>query len=139
MGGSIISVEKETLRPRLVEFIDMLDGYGVALILAGQEEKDIEQQYVEQDVSGLKVQTVLGKNYRINLFQDDSIEITFSVRRLSYEKVIEFKDGLDQMGFIHRTTYKNDYSGLLLKSVVTIHVANNTEEIMQMFMMFKLE
>lgn len=139
MGGSIKEIELKDIRPKLLEFIDMLDGYGIALILAGEEEKEVQQQYVEQDVMGLKVQTVIGKNYRINLFEDDKVEFNFSVKKLTYDKVMEFQSRLNEMRFEHRTTYKSEWGGLGLKSVVVMDADKDTEIIMQVLMMFKIE
>lgn len=139
MTGSIKEVDKDVFRPKLLDFIDMIDGYGIALLLAGDEEKEVQQQYLLQNVSGTEVQTVLGKNYRINLFPDDTVEFNFSIRNLNFDKINEFEAKLGEMGFKHRTTYTSGWSGLTMKSIVEIDQDKDTEEVVSLMRMFKIE
>jgi len=139
LTGSINYLSKESIRSRLEEFIDIIDGYGLIKILADDDAKDVEQQYVQQDVAGISVQTVIGQNYRVNLHEDDSISMTFLVRGTTYERIQGYKQTLSELGFKNRTSYKNAGFGLTLKSTVEINKDANSEDIVKMFSLFDIK
>ncbi|MNJ90566.1 hypothetical protein D3C87_81650 [compost metagenome] len=137
MLGGIYNLNEKDIRPRLSDFIDLIDGYGVILLLAG-EEKEVEKQYILQDVGGIKVQTVIGKNYRINLYEDDSIDAIFIINGVGYDAIKGYIDSMNELSFEHNTTYSNSNKGLSLKSVVKIKVNEDAEEIMKLLSLFKI-
>ena len=140
MGGSINYLPKEKIRPRLTELVEIIDGYGLMKVLS-DDSSDVLQEYVEQEIVGVIVQTIIGKNYRINLFEDDSIQIIFQKRKIDYEQIMMYKEVLKELKFKNRTTYKSDgYGGtFLLKSTVDIDKNVNHEDIIKIFSLFNIE
>lgn len=137
MTGGIYDLKEEDVRSRLNDFIDLIDGYGVAQFLSG-DETEIIKKYILQDVNGLKVQTVIGKNYRVNLYEDDSLEAIFVPNGLNYEAVQNFMESINKLSFEHNTTYGQSTKGLRLKSIVKIKVKEDPEEIMRLLALFKI-
>lgn len=140
MSGSIDYLSKEKIKQRLNDIIDIIDGYGLVKILSDDDATDVHQEYVEQDVAGEKVQTVIGTNYRINLFENDDVNIVFSKKSASYEQITSYRQTLKDLGFKNRTSYKSiGYGTFHMKSSVEVGVDKNSEDIVKIFSLFEIE
>jgi len=134
MSGKIEDISRESLRPTFAEFVDLIEGYDVANMLTDENAKEVNQAYVEQTIEGsIKVQTVIGANYRINLHEDDSIHLILNGSSFSNaQNVIDF---LEEKEYTYKTLPKNSSKRIS----VEIGKDADLEDIIKMFTLFNIQ
>lgn len=133
MSGSINNISRESLRPTLAGFVDLIEGYDVANMLTDDNAKEVNQMYIEQTIEDMKVQTVIGANYRINLLEDDSINLILSGSTMSsVEKVTEF---LKEQEYKYSTLPRRNSARISIE----IEKDADMEDIIKMFTLFNIQ
>lgn len=142
MKGSIDNLKREDIRPRLTHFIELLDAYNLMNVLTNDDAKDLQLNFAVQKVEDVTVQTVMASTFRINLHDNDSIQVTISKKLGSwntYSGVVDgFKDILNELKIKHRTTTTNKF-GLALKSTFEIEKNVSDEDILRIFQYLNLD
>lgn len=138
MTGSIYDIEREQLKSKILDFVDLIEGYNLINVMTDDKFEEVSQRFIIQEVSSQKIQTVLGKNYRVNLFENDDLQILFTLN-VSYDRIKEITDGIDKLGFEHETDYRAVFGALKLKSSIYIPNECDTEKVQRLLSLFEIK
>jgi hypothetical protein len=141
MMGSIYEIEQNKIKPRLQEIVDVIEGMNLLNFLASndddknsKDDKSISLTFAEQVINRkLTIQTIIGKNYRANIYPSNNVELIFDFKR-TFEESLEFKKKLNELGFNFQTR-----NGLKMKFVVEIPHDMESEKLTELFSIFEIK
>jgi hypothetical protein len=138
MSGSIFDIKREQLTSKMQEIADMIDAYEVGKVLL-DEGGEISQVFCEQHIMKYKVQTIIGKNYRVNLHQTEDIEFVFSKRLNNYDDVMKLKETIESLGLNSKFKYKSQGWNFDVKCNVSFGQEPESEKVVGLFMALNIE
>lgn len=139
MSGSIDYLTRDKVNPQLLNFVEILESYDLVKNLADEKAEETEKAFILHDINGMKVQSVLGKNYRVNLYKDSTVELTFSKRNSTAKMRELYKEKLKEFNIKNTTSLKPTAFGVVLKSIIIIDKETKDENILELFSLFNIK
>ena len=139
MSDSVVELRKEDMQQRLQEVIEVIDSIDLTRMLT-EDGENIKQQYLEQVVGKYRVQTVLGKNYRVNYFVDeDKIELNFVFRGISYEDIEEMEKKLKELNIGAKINKKHTgFGAFTVKVNIEFEKNRDISDLVKLFTAFNI-
>lgn len=139
MSGSVVELRKEDMQQRLQEVIEVIDSIDLTRTLT-EDGENIKQQYLEQVAGKYRVQTVLGKNYRVNYFvDDDKIELNFVFRGISHEDIEEMEKNLKELNIGAKINKKHTgFGAFTVKVNIEFEKNRDISDLVKLFTAFSI-
>lgn len=110
MSGAMKYSDIQSVSKPLQEISDIITSYDLANKLTKDDMSKytaIAQQFAEMTVENETIESLLGKNYRINLFKNGAIEFNFKSTISGHESAEEVKAKLDSFPFESRSSVQS--------------------------------
>lgn len=140
MNGAVAYSDFNSIGESLREISEIIDSYDLAGQLSNEEGKykKVQQEFITMTVQGEKVESILGRNYRVNLFKDGSIEFNFSKIVNGYQLSVETEAKIKEFPYESKT-YVNTkgYGEFEVKANLKLGTVIDLEKLMELI--FSLE
>lgn len=136
MSGSIDYLKEDHIRTKLKDISSLIDSVNLINTLSENDTKEIQKTFVQQKVNKESVQTIIGTNYRINLFENNSLILVNTIKNATSFEKNKYEDELIKLGFIFKS-YLNGNSNTLKLS---INIENHEDdELVQLFTLLQIK
>lgn len=110
MSGSMKYSDIQSVGKKLKEISEIITAYDLANKLSSDDVSKymaIAQQFSEMTIQGETIESILGKNYRVNLFKNGNIEFNFKKIVIGHETAESIKNKFDSFPFESRSSIQS--------------------------------
>lgn len=107
MSGAMKYSDIQSVGKKLQEISDIISAYDLANKLSSDDiskYQAIGQHFAEMTIENETVELILGSNYRVNLFEDGTIEFNFKASVMGHEQAENLKKKIESFPFESRSS-----------------------------------
>lgn len=136
--NSLRNISENQVHPSLKNAQELIDSYNIAKIFS-ENEQVTETSLKLQRVSSVDIQSILGKDFRINYFCKTGVVEANFIKNVLYDKIGEIKEKVLELDTRARFKYEAIGSGVQrLKVNVKFNTKLEEDKLIKLFSIFNL-